>query len=968
MNKKFTFMVAALLAAGFSVNAQTSVTPADRIVSFDEIQENRVYYIGELSADNDLAQASDLLMGATVTNDGKIQYKTEAPASDDNFPAGIYTNSATVDTHKDYGWTIENKDKAKNLVLLKHTSGAYLTFSSTGADLTNTVSTLNADKSKATAFLMSNVSGQSTQIQFKAQGIAGDKNYLSISTANTISLVKEAPSYINIYESLEKQATIEDLNNDLGSDFSLNFAESLIGDSIFNGELNVVKITSSSDNYESSLASTDPAFYLMVEGEMPEGGSFALSTNNDKFNKAKFIVLSSEKRLSGEFESPLNGYKYEVMTGEALNKAVKDQKINAANAQFKASTTLNHNGYILYQVGAKVGSNSNATVWVDNVKEGVTSYVASRAVNVHATPIAVEAGKGTAVSVKDMVKGKMIVNVLVEKDATQRNFVSALGIDDATSSTVDLAVIENAQNAALTYPAGQWLISAGEGNNVTFINMQYPSLTESVRLYSTENANEYTVKGSGKLNGKTIKLSLVTPSVYNGYLNIDEKVTEGKTFVLSTTMNVLGSTNVPVYLVANGSNVTVTTNSDDATEWSFKKMIEGVTDTHLTTDTIYIKSDYKYWDVDTLKTKKDEVLGVAFGYKLTANGVAATNSELAAWTLGNAGSAKSVIFKEVAKDKYVLVGSSNADAAAADLNDEEKYAAINSSNNLAALANNSDFSAATQFSLITVDPAPSLAPDSKHVTFAINGLNYIAMDANNNGVVANETSTLKAATVEDFTFWIDSVDAEAVTPSFFISKGGKMMVNGKFVEDQIKAKEENFEISSEDALEQKKATVYGNYNATTSTNNKYRLKFTEATRAEGDTLMINDKKVVSDAFKFNIVEGENGGYVLKNGSKYVGAVNDQLVMADKADAVVVEVAGAEAPTSNEGVSATEVKVVAQDGSVVVKNAAGKNVVVSTILGQVVANEVLTSDNATINVPAGIVVVAVEGESFKVNVK
>ena len=35
--------------------------------------------------------------------------------------------------------------------------------------------------------------------------------------------------------------------------------------------------------------------------------------------------------------------------------------------------------------------------------------------------------------------------------------------------------------------------------------------------------------------------------------------------------------------------------------------------------------------------------------------------------------------------------------------------------------------------------------------------------------------------------------------------------------------------------------------------------------------------------------------------------------------------------------------------------------VTNILGKVIANTVLTSDNQTINVPAGIVVVAVEGE-------
>ena len=46
----------------------------------------------------------------------------------------------------------------------------------------------------------------------------------------------------------------------------------------------------------------------------------------------------------------------------------------------------------------------------------------------------------------------------------------------------------------------------------------------------------------------------------------------------------------------------------------------------------------------------------------------------------------------------------------------------------------------------------------------------------------------------------------------------------------------------------------------------------------------------------------------------------------------------------------------------VKGAAGKNVVITNVLGQTVANTVISSDNATISAPAGIVVVAVEGEA------
>ena len=69
----------------------------------------------------------------------------------------------------------------------------------------------------------------------------------------------------------------------------------------------------------------------------------------------------------------------------------------------------------------------------------------------------------------------------------------------------------------------------------------------------------------------------------------------------------------------------------------------------------------------------------------------------------------------------------------------------------------------------------------------------------------------------------------------------------------------------------------------------------------------------------------------------------------------------EKPTDNEEISTSEVKVIAGNGQIIIAGAAGKKVVVSNILGQVVANTVITSDNATIAAPQGIVVVAVEGE-------
>ena len=66
-------------------------------------------------------------------------------------------------------------------------------------------------------------------------------------------------------------------------------------------------------------------------------------------------------------------------------------------------------------------------------------------------------------------------------------------------------------------------------------------------------------------------------------------------------------------------------------------------------------------------------------------------------------------------------------------------------------------------------------------------------------------------------------------------------------------------------------------------------------------------------------------------------------------------------TSVEDATIEGVSVIAGNGTVTVQGAAGKSIVITNILGKVVAETVLTSDNATIAVPAGIVAVAVDGE-------
>ncbi|MCD8269165.1 MAG: DUF6383 domain-containing protein [Parabacteroides sp.] len=69
------------------------------------------------------------------------------------------------------------------------------------------------------------------------------------------------------------------------------------------------------------------------------------------------------------------------------------------------------------------------------------------------------------------------------------------------------------------------------------------------------------------------------------------------------------------------------------------------------------------------------------------------------------------------------------------------------------------------------------------------------------------------------------------------------------------------------------------------------------------------------------------------------------------------------PTANESINgASTFSVATIDGAVVVKGAEGKTVVITNVLGQTVASTVIASSEATIAVPAGVVVVAVEGEA------
>ena len=176
--------------------------------------------------------------------------------------------------------------------------------------------------------------------------------------------------------------------------------------------------------------------------------------------------------------------------------------------------------------------------------------------------------------------------------------------------------------------------------------------------------------------------------------------------------------------------------------------------------------------------------------------------------------------------------------------------------------------------------------------------------------------------------------------------------------------------------------VYMYRNIDQSSTKYYRLGFVNA-RHEGSKLTFDKSGAVYDlsdaalgannlnyatfAFRYCDINRENF-YIEtmydKNTRGWLKTINHVLVVTPEIqEAEVFQAKKSEgAPTANEEITASNVTVAGGNGIVTIKGAAAKKVTVCNVLGQTLASTVLSSDDATIAVPAGIVVVAVEGEA------
>ena len=586
------------------------------------------------------------------------------------------------------------------------------------------------------------------------------------------------------------------------------------------------------------------------------------------------------------------------------------------------------------------------------------------------------------------------------QDATKSEYNKYLGVNGKT----EVFFAQGADFVNLDAPENQWIIiDADKDNNIfTFQNRDLVGQTFDVQLVKTDKDNVYTVidktaapvkfnyawvdktskaytvsaSADGALADAIIELTAVTVDPTAGFVTDQLNDAGLVKFVATSDQKLIVD---KLYLGTGvAAPTTLEMHKDAASSYLWTIVKSDVTPYESYNDYAYYntgdkKVEYKL-NADTVKVSLFcfKLYGVDDTYLKVASNKLAVESDI------DAADAQQFLIKANKNGTYSLI---EVGATATDYRDvvaDEDTKTFSVDGTAATVDNNTNGASAfydyEQTYILTIEKeelTPSLKHEPNYVALNASNRGYVAMDSVLfEGIVAPVSSLKSAYTAEELTFRLDTVDTNAIVPAFYISHKGNFMYNAK---------------DSADYYNDGTASAEGNRNYLLKDSQKEYVKaiFRAATLVASDTLAttvggkdaavtVNKTKETLGGlnnFKFNIVQQtkeSEGEYVIKS-------VNDRMFLfnlngflgftPDAAKALVVNVEQSEAPVANESIeAASSVKVIATNGAVIVKGAAGKKVAISNVLGQTVANTVIASDEATIAAPAGVVVVAIEGEA------
>ena len=692
------------------------------------------------------------------------------------------------------------------------------------------------------------------------------------------------------------------------------------------------------------------------------------------------------------------GYKLALISGADFYKTTGAAEFdNAAFTSIVEADQLNNEGEVVLSIIPKVGETpASVPVTINSVKASASdtktyvTTVAATTTSKFATVSNPTLGANTYFAASEFLKaGEVSAFNIYATSNTPSTSTSSTEYHkyyvNTSNGSAFASSFQAQQDVDLTNPSAQWIATGFDGKyTLTLQNRLNPSETLSLRLAATANAGEYAVSGSA-LAGMTIKLLPATLTKYDGSLELsEEQIKEGVTLSFSGKNASVGE--LIFYVSANAAgNLVPTLDASKAAKLNVTRAVDAKKQDLAMSITPYAYLDAAGNVVAADVAKADTLVVPAYQFSYGTQNVANT------FTLGS--SADYYLINKTMDGGYTVTYSTTAPTY------PTTYAmAGNNAVGVQAITTGSvvgNFALTTKYFAPVEEGFASLAVDandnydyaslpavSRHATFE-NALGAVSFQENKNGILEGIMSA------EPATFWLDTADSETNVPTFYISKGIKAAEETKAYSDEVR----NFLYFAKDSM-----TYFDEASATIQTNAAYVLEGTTNTLkaifhpaalvAEDTMTTVFDGKEVAVVakktkagqvaalknFQFGIrladenVADEYVIYSKKDASYYLYALNGKLgFTSDKQQALVVKLGEGDA-TANEAIAAENVAVIAGEGVVTVKGAAGKQVVVSNILGQVIANKVATSDEETIAVAAGVAVVVVDGEATKVVVK
>ena len=640
-------------------------------------------------------------------------------------------------------------------------------------------------------------------------------------------------------------------------------------------------------------------------------------------------------------------------------------------------------------------------------------------------PVKIELGGGTLADAKKLlVKDKFYtVELLKGVGVNNYGFLTADGTTYSTFATS--AGNELEQQWALTYDGNDYIFTNRENTTITYkfdASKLYTTNEDDTYRYNSDTYVIKTIDGTEATDGYETLADVKNNKFHIGYFSN----VYGESWF---TENHEGTNNHTIGLDTDIESALEWTATEYAAERTAEEN-PNFTWKYTPTDSIYVVSTLGYFDGNDYKTTKDSLKIVSYsfknqygeplvwdGYKYVAN----PNKEAKAQKFALRKDADQLNLRPVAleaKEVNTLKGQEEALA-------DQMYNVFNNKEDLkkmyagdaqnGRLVNHALYNG-NDWDLFVVEETEK--PMYRRVVSPLDTVS-IFRDGNNQSVLFESKGFLGMENLSQFpniapgmiadTAYIGNGDTTYYRPQYLLAVDAIQHGPTTWCPDHgygatcqhaidIKGYlEGRFLVNLKDtAIAWDEANKHKDGNPYINSENFYRLGFVQATHRNDSLIIANDNNriYVGDEnynvakFAFRYVDDAAGSFVIETADYvtlpdakagemkptygYLKWMNNVVVVVDDikdADVYNMNEAFEGNPTANEEISANAaVSVVATDGAVIVKGAEGKNVVVSTILGKVVVNEVLNSDNETIAAPTGIVVVSVDGESFKVAVK